>query len=110
VRALPIATSGNISTVSVPDYFTLGTNSPTGAWTVVVSARNATGQGQTARSLFLVTPGLISGIGRSQTVDSELGQLPQLLVYVDESECRSGFAVTSSYGSCNKRVWTSAGA
>jgi hypothetical protein len=106
VRSLSISSSGLISTFSVPDFFSLGTNSPTGSWTFTVAARNATGVGQTARSILQVTPGLISAISRTQTIDSELAQVPTLLSDLDAFECRSGFSVVSTYGSCSKRVWT----
>lgn len=105
VRALTIPTSGLLSTIAVPDFFSLGSNSPTGTWIVAVSARNATGAGPTARSILQVTPGVISGIGRTQSIDSELGQVPFLLSDLDATECRAGFVTSSAYGTCDKRVW-----
>jgi len=106
VRSLTIASSGLISTFNVPDFFSLGTNSPTGSWTFTVSARNATGAGQTARSILQVTPGLISAISKTQTLDSDLAEVPTMLSDLDAFECRSGFSVVSTFGSCSKRVWT----
>ena len=106
VRSLTIASSGLISTFNVPDFFSLGTNSPTGSWTFTVSARNATGAGQTARSILQVTPGLISAISKTQTLDSDLAEVPTMLSDLDAFECRSGFSVASTFGSCSKRVWT----
>lgn len=105
VRALTIPTTGLLSTIAVPDFFSLGSNSPTGTWIVAVSARNATGAGPTARSILQVTPGVISGIGRTQSIDSELGQVPVLLSDLDATECRAGFLTSSAFGTCNKRVW-----
>lgn len=105
VRSLTIPTSGLLSTITVPDFLALGSNSPTGTWIVAVSARNATGAGPTARSVLQVTPGLVSGIGRTQSIDSELGQVPTLLSDLDATECRAGYLVSSQYGTCDKRVW-----
>lgn len=106
VREMVIASTGIVSTVSVPRFFTLGSNSPTGSWTVVVAARNATGLGQSARSVLEVTPGLVSGIGSTQSIDAQFAKVPLLLADLDASECRAGFAIESTFGTCTKRSWT----
>jgi hypothetical protein len=106
VRNMEIPARGILSTATVPKFFTFGTNSPTGPWTVIAAARNATGLGQSARSIVQVTPGLISGISSTQSVDSSLAQVPMLLEDVDASECRAGFVIESTFGTCSRRVWT----
>ena len=106
VREMEIAARGIVSMVSVPRFFTLGSNSPTGSWTVVVAARNASGLGQTARSVVEVTPGLVSGIGSTQSIDAQLLKVPMLLADLDATECRAGFLTESAYGSCSRRSWT----
>ena len=106
MRNREIPARGILSTATVPKFFTFGTNSPTGPWTVIAAARNATGLGQSARSIVQVTPGLISGISSTQSVDSSLAQVPMLLEDVDASECRAGFVIESTFGTCSRRVWT----
>lgn len=98
--------AGLLRTVSIPGFFTLGSNSPAGLWTTIVRARNASGVGQSARSAFLVTASFLAALKQQQSIDSEIGQIPTLLSDIDASECRAGFDVSSSYGTCKHRLFT----
>lgn len=106
VHGMEIPASGILTSLSVPKFFQIGSNSPQGTWTVTVFARNATGLGQAARGVMQVTPGVISSIKATQSRGAELAMLPPLLSDLDARECRAGLLDTSLFGTCRNRVWT----
>lgn len=106
VHGMEIPASGILTSLSVPKFFQVGSNSPQGTWIVTVFARNATGLGQAAQGVMQVTPGVISSIKATQSRGAELALLPPLLSDLDARECRAGLLETSTFGTCRDRVWT----
>ena len=73
------------------DLFTLGRNSKSGVYTVVVYATNALGDGGTARSSILITSGFIKRLAAAEDpVDIAGAKLPPTLEALTKLECRRG--------------------
>lgn len=73
------------------DLFTLGSNSKSGVYTVVVYATNSLGDGGTARSSILITPGFIKRLAAAEDpVDIAGAKLPPTLEALTKLECRRG--------------------
>lgn len=73
------------------DLFTLGRNSKAGVYTVVVYATNSLGDGGTARSSILLTPGFIKRLAAAEDpVDIAGAKLPPTLEALTKLECRRG--------------------
>lgn len=73
------------------DLFTLGTNSRSGVYTVVVYGTNVLGDGGTARSSILITPGFIKRLTSVQDpIDTARAKLPPTLEALTKLECLRG--------------------
>lgn len=107
VAALTVPSTGLTSMVSVPGLYQLGRNSPTGAWTVVVQATNATGPGAAAMSTLYVTPALVSGLSREVSFVQALEAVPRELHEVERATCEARVVLGPfSTGTCRNGVFT----
>ncbi len=107
VASLTVPSTGLTSMVSVPGLYQLGRNSPTGVWTVVVQATNATGPGAAAMSTLYVTPALVAGLAREVSFVQVLEGIPKELHEVERQACESQVALGPfSTGICRNGLFT----
>lgn len=107
VASVTVPSSDLTSTVSVPALYQLGKNSPTGAWTIVVQATNATGVGVAARSTLYVTPALVVSLGRDVSFVQFIDGVPKDLYEIERETCATQLARGSfSTGICRDGVFT----
>ena len=107
VASVTVPSSGMTSMVSVPALYQLGRNSPTGIWTMVVQATNATGTGIAARSSLYVTPGLVAGLGRDVSFVQFIERVPRELHEIERDACVTQVVLSGfSTGTCRNGVFT----
>ena len=87
VASVSVPSSGLNSMVAVPALYQLGRNSPTGVWTVVVQATNATGTGMAALSTLVVTPALVANLSREVSFAQYIEGVPKALHEVERDVC-----------------------
>lgn len=107
VASLTVPSTGMTSMVSVPGLYQLGRNSPTGIWTLVVQATNATGPGVAASSTLYVTPGLVAGLGREVALVQFIDGVPKELHEIERDACVTQVVLSAfSTGTCRNGVFT----
>lgn len=107
VASVTVPSTGMTSMVSVPALYQLGRNSPTGNWTIVVQATNATGTGVAASSTLYVTPGLVAGLERETSFLQFIERAPKELHEIERDACVTKVVLSSfSTGTCRNGVFT----
>lgn len=107
VASLTVPSTGLTSMVSIPALYQLGRNSPTGVWTMVVQATNATGPGVAASSTLYVTPGLVAGLGREVSLVQFIDGVPKELHEIERDACITQVVLSAfSTGTCRDGVFT----
>lgn len=93
VALISVPASGLNSMVSLPALYQLGRNSPTGVWTIVVQASNATGSGTPSVSTIFVTPALLANLSREVSLVQYLMGIPKALDEVERETCAARASV-----------------
>lgn len=107
VASVSVPSTGMTSMVAVPALYQLGRNSPTGIWTIVVQATNATGTGVAASSTLYVTPGLVASLGREVSFVQFMDRVPKELHEIERDACVTQVVLSSfSTGTCRNGVFT----
>ena len=93
--------------IRVEDFFQLGRNSVSGAYTVVVYATNAYGNSATARGTVYLTSNFISQFALSQQAATDAKGVPPTLAKLDAQECAEGkISGQTLWGTCANGAWT----